>query len=346
MLPPWRASNTRTSAPSGATASRATGRCFIANVDTRALRAGILREKFPGAELGRFCELGLETARPVAEELVVGGRLVRLLGVARAAALGDDLGGGCRNQPHASAVDDAVPGPVRREIHEAPVQGLDVERQGRFVGGGHAGGVVIGDDTGTDSDRSDAVPGGQRSRQLLGDGVGGIVDGVLLHELVAGADHRGARDGSAERPEQGARADLARRHRAEVRQRPLDDDDVLAGDLRNGSLVERNVLHRDAAGTRHGERHEDEEPFRHYFSTAPYVMFLSTARTGTRCLGDCIMNTTNMSVLGSTQKYVPPPPPHSAVRGTRGSLHSTLMPIVRSSLNGSATRACLAGSVT
>src|SRR2546426_100142 len=214
MLPPWRASNTRTSAPSGATASRATGRCFIANVDTRTLRAGILREKFPGAELGRCCELGLETAGPVAEELVVGGRLVRLLGVARAAALGDDIGG--------------------------------------------------------------------------------IVDGVLLHELVAGADHRGARDGSAERPEQGARADLARRHCAEVRQRPLDDDDVLAGDLRNGSLVERNVLHRDAAGTRHGERPEDEEPLPHYFSTAPYVMFLSPARTGTRCLGDCIMNTTNM----------------------------------------------------
>src|SRR5207249_11571191 len=107
MLPPWRASNTRTSAPSGATASRATDRCFIANVDTRALRAGILREKFPGAELGRFCELGLETAGPVAEELVVGGRLVRLLGVARAAALGDDVGGGRRNQSHASAVDDA-----------------------------------------------------------------------------------------------------------------------------------------------------------------------------------------------------------------------------------------------
>src|SRR5438046_651481 len=148
MLPPWRASNTRTSAPSGATASRATGRCFIANVDTRALRAGILREKFPGAELGRFCELGLETAGPVAE-------------------------------------------------------------------------------------------------------------GVLLHELVPGADHRGARDGSAERPEQRARADLARRHRPEVRQRPLDDD-LLVGDLRNGLLIERNVLHRDAAGTRHGERHEDE----------------------------------------------------------------------------------------
>src|SRR5207245_10592232 len=93
MLPPWRASNTRTSAPSGATASRATGRCFIANVDTRALRAGILREKFPGAELGRFCELGLETARPVAAEPVVGGRLVRLLGVARGAPLGRGVGG-------------------------------------------------------------------------------------------------------------------------------------------------------------------------------------------------------------------------------------------------------------
>src|SRR5262245_46136266 len=310
MLPPWRASNTRTSAPSGATASRATGRCFIANVDTRALRTRILREKFPGAELSRFCELGLEKARPVAEELIVGGRGVRLLRVARAAALGDDVGGGRRDQPHASAVDDTVPGPVRREIHEAPLERLDVERQRRrLVGGGHAGGVVVGDDAGTDSDRPDAVPGGQRSGQLLGDGVGGIVDGVLLHELVASADHRRARDRAAEGPEQGARADLARRHRAEVWQRPLDDDDVLARDLRNGSLVERSVLHRDAAGTRHGERHEDEEPSRHYFNTAPYVMFLSTARTGTRCLDDCIMNTTNMSVLGSTQKYVPPAPP-------------------------------------
>src|SRR2546430_13981747 len=103
MLPPWRASNTRTSAPSGATASRATDRCFIANVDTRALRAGILREKFPGAELGRFCELGLETAGPGAEELVVGGRLVRLLGVARPAALGDDVGGAGAKTSHPSA---------------------------------------------------------------------------------------------------------------------------------------------------------------------------------------------------------------------------------------------------
>src|SRR5207247_11289760 len=105
MLPPWRASNTRTSAPSGATASRATGRCFIANVDTRALRAGILREKFPGAELGRFCELGLETAGPVAGELVVGGRVVRILGVARAVALGDDIGGVSGDQSRVSAVD-------------------------------------------------------------------------------------------------------------------------------------------------------------------------------------------------------------------------------------------------
>src|SRR2546427_6209223 len=28
-----------------------------------------------------------------------------------------------------------------------------------------------------------------------------------------------------------------------------------------------------------------------------------------RCLGACIMNTTNRSSLGSTQKYVPPAPP-------------------------------------
>src|SRR5947209_19005277 len=99
MLPRWRASNTRTSAPSGATASRVTGRCFIANVDTRALRAGILREKFPGADLGRFCELGLETAGPVAEELVVCGRVVRLLGLASAAALGDGVRARRRDPP-------------------------------------------------------------------------------------------------------------------------------------------------------------------------------------------------------------------------------------------------------
>src|SRR5207245_10620591 len=101
MLPPWRASNTRTSAPSGATASRATDRCFIANVDTRALRAGILREKFPGAELGRFCELGLEPAGPVAGEPVVGGRLVRFSGVVAQAAFGDAFAGGRANRLHA-----------------------------------------------------------------------------------------------------------------------------------------------------------------------------------------------------------------------------------------------------
>ena len=38
-------------------------------------------------------------------------------------------------------------------------------------------------------------------------------------------------------------------------------------------------------------------------------MSFSSPRYGTRCLGDCIMNTTNMFSFGSTQKYVPPAPP-------------------------------------
>src|SRR5256885_7541411 len=38
-------------------------------------------------------------------------------------------------------------------------------------------------------------------------------------------------------------------------------------------------------------------------------MSFSSPRYSTRCLGDCIMNTTNMFSLGSTQKYVPPAPP-------------------------------------